>query len=101
MARNKVAYRKRRQNRFSMFLVILIVVLIMVVVAIQSVGLQRKIDAKDAQISQLSEQIADEEERQKKIEEYGIFTKTKAFIVEVAKDKLGLVFEGEILFKEE
>ncbi len=100
MARSKVAYRKRRQNRFSMFLVILIVILIMVVVAIHSISIRQKIELRDSQISELSAQIEDEEERAQEIEEYGIYTKTKAFIVEMAQDKLGLVFDGEILFKE-
>ena len=44
MARKKVAYRKRHQNRFSMFLVTLVVLMIMVVVAVHSVELHRKID---------------------------------------------------------
>ena len=34
MARRKAAYRKRHQNRFSMFLVTLVVLMIMVVVAV-------------------------------------------------------------------
>ena len=37
----------------------------------------------------------------KEIEEFRKYTQTKAYIEEVAKDKLGLVYEGEILFKEE
>ena len=45
MAKRKVAYRKRHQNRFSMFLVTLVVVMIMVAVAVQSVELQDKIDS--------------------------------------------------------
>lgn len=39
MARRKAAYRKRHQNRFSMFLVTLVVLMIMVVVAARSVGI--------------------------------------------------------------
>lgn len=101
MARSRVAYRKRGQNRLSMFLVTLIVVLIMVVVAIHSIQLRDKIAVKDEEISQLNTQIAAEEQRTEEIEEYGIFTQTKAFIEEFAKEKLGLVYEGEILFKEE
>ncbi len=36
MAKRRVAYRKRSQNRFSMFLVSLVVVMIMIVVAVKS-----------------------------------------------------------------
>ncbi len=101
MARRKIAYRKRRQNRFSMFLVTLVVIMIMVAVAVQSVELEQKIEAYAAREEQLKEQIAAEDKRTQEIEEYRKYTQTKAYVEEVAKDKLGLVYEGEILFKED
>lgn len=101
MSRSRVAYRKRHQNRFSMFLVTLIVVLIMVIVWMKSLELRQKIDSYTAREALLNAQIAAEEARAQEIEEYGKYTQTKAFVEEVAKDKLGLVYEGEILFKED
>lgn len=101
MTRSRVAYRKRHQNRFSMFLVTLIVVLIMVIVWMKSLELRQKIDSYTAREALLNAQIAAEEAREQEIEEYGKYTQTKAFVEEVAKDKLGLVYEGEILFKED
>ncbi|WP_318708879.1 FtsB family cell division protein [Candidatus Acetatifactor stercoripullorum] len=101
MTRRKIAYRKRHQNRFSMFLVTLVVIMIMVAVAVQSVELEQKIEAYAAREEQLKEQIAAEDERTQEIEEYRKYTQTKAYVEEVAKDKLGLVYEGEILFKED
>lgn len=53
MARRKAAYRKRHQNRFSMFLVTLVVLMIMVVVAVRSVELQQKIAGYDTQVASL------------------------------------------------
>ena len=35
------------------------------------------------------------------IEEFEKYTHTKKYIEEVARDRLGLVYEGEILFKDE
>ena len=103
MARGKrrVAYRRRHQNRFSLFLVSLVVLMIMVVVAVRSVELQQKIAGYDTQIASLSAQIDAETTRAEEIEEYRKYTQTKAYVEEVAKDKLGLVYEGEILFKED
>lgn len=101
MARKRVAYRKRRQNRFSMFLVSLVVLMIMVVVVVRSVELKQKIAGYDTQIAGLSAQIDAENTRAEEIEEYRKYTQTKAYVEEVAKDKLGLVYEGEILFKED
>ena len=100
MARRKAAYRKRHQNRFSMFLVTLVVLMIMVVVAVRSVELQQKIAGYDTQIASLGAQIEAEQTRAE-IEEFGKYTQTKAYVEEVAKDKLGLVYEGEILFQED
>lgn len=100
MAGRRIAYRKRRQNRLSMFLVSLVVVMLMVVVAVRSMGLQQKIDEKTAELNRLEEQMAAEEQRAREIEEYGKEVKTKGFIENMAREKLGLVYEDEILFKE-
>ena len=48
---------------------------------------------------QLEEQVREEEERTKKLEEYKVYVKTKQFAEEVAKEKLGLVNPDEILLK--
>ena len=74
--------------------------MIMVVVAVRSVELQQKIEGYDTQIASLTTQIEAENTRAEEIEEYRKYTQTKAYVEEVAKDKLGLVYEGEILFKE-
>ncbi len=96
-----VAYRKKRQNRFSMFLVMLAVTLILVAVTIKSIELHRKIDMKAQELDTLEQQIAVEQERAEEIEEFGKEVQTKGYIEDVAREKLGLVYEGEILFKEE
>lgn len=101
MARSKVAYRKRKQNRLSMIMVTMVVVLIMIVVAVRSVELQKKIDAKVQEEVQLDTKIAAEEERAEQIEEFGKEVQTKGYIEKMAREKLGLVYEGEVMFKEE
>ncbi len=102
MARRRtVAHRKRNQNRLSMFLVSVVVVMIIVVVSISSIRLREKNTQQQKIIDQLSEQIAQEEKRSEEIEEYRKYTQTKKFAEDVAKEKLGLVYEGEIIFKEE
>ena len=93
--RKKAVYRKRRQNRFSMFLVTLVVVMILVVVAIKRIELSAKMEVNQAKIELLNNQIAEEEARTDKIKEYEKYTHTKGFVEEVAHDKLGLVYKGE------
>ena len=101
MARRRIAYRKRRQNRFSMFLVSVVVLLILVAVSVKSMELQDKLDTYTAKQEELQKQIDQEEKRSEEIEEYRKYTQTKKYAEEVAKDKLGLVYEDEILFKQE
>lgn len=98
--RRRVAYRRKNQNRFSMFLVTLVVVMIMVVVAVKSVDLLEKIDSRTEEVRQLDSQLEAEKERSKLIEEFGKMVQTKGYIEKIAREKLGLVYEGEIMFKE-
>lgn len=101
MARGRrVAYRKRYQNRFGMFLVSLVVILILVLVEVRSLELQRKIDAKMAEEAQLETQIEAENRRAEEIGKFGKEVQTKGYIESVAREKLGLVYEDEILFKQ-
>ena len=44
--------------------------------------------------------IEQESKRTEQLNEFKTYTKTKKYAEEVAKDKLGLVYENEILFQE-
>lgn len=102
MARKRrVAYRKRQQNRFSMFLVTLVVVMLLILVGVRSIELRSKIDAKTAEAQQLDAQIEAENRRAEEIEALGKEVQTKGYIEDVAREKLGLVYEDEILFKQD
>lgn len=100
MAR-KAAYRKARQNRLAMLLVTTVVLMMMLVVTVKSVELRQKRQFYMEKEEALIQQIEAEEARAVEIEEYGKYTQTKKFVEEVAKEKLGLVYEGEIIFKDE
>lgn len=97
----KAAYRKRRQNRLAMLLVTIVVLMMMLVVTVKSVELREKRAAYQAREEALLQEIELEEARSAEIEEYGKYTQTKKFVEEVAKEKLGLVYDGEIIFKDE
>ena len=101
MARRKAAYRKRRQNKFSMFLVSVVVLMILITVSVRSMQMKEKLEQYTAKQEQLEDQIAEEKARTEEIEEYRKFTQTKKFVEEIAKEKLGLVYEDEILFRQD
>lgn len=94
-------YKQDKHNRTAKFLIGFVVFMLVAVVAFKSVEL-RKIKAEyAAEEAYLNEQIAIEEDRKAEIAQYETYTKTKAYVEDVARDKLGLVYKGEILFKDE
>ena len=75
--------------------------MMLVVVAFKSAELRAKKEAYHQKELVLQQQIEAEEERALEIEEFEKYTQTKKYIEEVARDKLGLVYDGEVLFKDE
>ncbi len=70
------------------------------VVGVNSISLKQKERAYAAREQELLQLISVEEARAKELEEFATYTKTKKYAEEVAKDKLGLVYENEIIFQE-
>lgn len=101
MARRRVAYRKQNQNRFAMVLVMLVLAMLIVVVNIRKAELKEKQAAYIAKQEELQEKIDAEEARSAEIREYEKYTQTQKYIEDMAKEKLGLVYEDEIVFKTE
>lgn len=101
MVKRKIAFRKRKQNWLGLFLVTTVLLILLLVVTVKSVELRAKQAVNQQREEYLLEQIAQEEKRKEEIDEYRKYTQTKKYIEEVAKDKLGLVNEGEIVFKED
>lgn len=99
--RKKAAYRKKVQNRFSMFLVMLALLMILVAVYVSSIKLQDRLDTLEAQSALLQAQIDAEKERAEEIELLRKRSQTKEYYEEIAKEKLGLVNADEIVFKAE
>ena len=99
--RKKAAYRKKVQNRFSMFLVMLALLLILVAVYASSIKLQERLDTLETQSVALQAQIDAEKQRAEEIELLRKRSQTKEYYEEIAKEKLGLVNGDEIVFKAE
>ena len=98
MAR-KVAFRKKRQNRLGMMLVCFVVLIIMAVILFKGRELKEKQAEYQQKEAMLQTQIDEEHERKRKLTDYEKYTKTDKFVEEIAKEKLGLLYENEILFR--
>ncbi len=88
-------------NRLGLLLAGIAVILLTTVVFIRSVSLYQKLHQYETKIESLETQIESEEARSNEISEFEKYTTTRKYIEEVAKEKLGLVYPGEIIFKDE
>lgn len=95
----KVAFRTKRQNRVGMFLVSVVVIMLIAVVSINSYNLKQKQAAYKEREAELEAMIQEEENRTLELAEFKKYTQTQAYVEQIAKEKLGLVREGEIVFK--
>lgn len=93
--------RSVKENKVARIIINFIIILLVLVVAVKSYELKQKKNEYAQREAYLSEEIRKEEERAVKIAEYETYTKTKAYVEEIARDKLGLVYEGELLFRDE
>ena len=75
--------------------------MMLIFVSVASLSLRVSNANKQEKIAELESQIEAEKEKAEEIEEYGKYVQTKKYAEEVAKDKLGLVYEDEIIFKAE
>lgn len=54
-----------------------------------------------ARIEQLKKEIEQEKERSRQLAEYEKYVNTKQFVEEIAREKLGLIYPDEKVFKSE
>lgn len=99
--KRRIAVKKKKQNRLGMISVTLVVFMLFIVIMISGIGLREKKQTYEEREKILTEQIEEEKERTEELEELRKYTTTKKYVEEVAKEKLGLVYEDETLFQKE
>lgn len=92
--------RPKNENSLGMSMALLTILTLMVVVGVNSISLFQKEAQYAAKEQELLLLIEQEQARTVELEEFATYTKTKKYAEEVAKDKLGLVYENEIIFQE-
>lgn len=90
--------RNRGRNRGGIIAVIFVVMLFLLVIAYKGMELNEKNKAYMTRELKLENQIEAQEERKIDLEEYSKYVQTKKYIEEAAREKLGLVYEDEIIF---
>ena len=90
--------RLKRQKRSSVAGMITAVILVLLL-GVAMWTLEKKNRIYEEQSESLTQQINEQQQRQKELEEYKKYVKTKKFVEEVAKNKFGLLYPDEILIK--
>ncbi len=90
---------KDRQNRLALFAIFCVVSVILTVFLVIGSDLRAQIRVNEETAKSLSEAILSEKERTESIESMRDALSTEEFVKDAAKEKLGLVESGEILFK--
>ena len=93
------AFRRKKHNKFACLCIAIVVGMLLAVVSIDGMRLQDKYNTFLAREEELNNEIDAEMKRSEELKEYEKYTKTKKYAEEVAESKLGLVHEGEVIFK--
>ena len=87
-------------NKLGLFVIALVVVLFLGSMLRGSIKLEDRLASYDARAESLKERLNSEKERTKEIDALKEYMKTDEYTEEVAREKLGLVKAGEIVFQE-
>lgn len=88
-----------RKNRRSVLMISFVIMMLGVVFLGCGISLKNKNEAYLAKEAELQLQIEAELERSNDIDELKTYVGTDAYVEKVAKEKLGLAYENEILFE--
>lgn len=99
--RRRCLRRSMRGHRQSVCAILTVLILLIAVVSVNAMTLRAKEKSYQMQMTELAEQIEEEKARTKEIDDLEKYVSTDEYVEEVAKDKLGLVYENEIIFKAE
>ena len=85
----------RKKSRTTEFSITIVLCCLVAVLTVKGISLQQKVNANASRLSSLDSQIEEEE-----IEELKGKVNTDEYIEKTAREKLGMVKDNEILFKE-
>ena len=98
--KNTKARRTDTQNKAAMIGISGVVSLLVIALLYQSVSLQKKIEANEVRKAQIAEAYAAELKRTEEIEQLQEEMQSDEYYEKIEKEKIGLVKDNEILFKE-
>ena len=85
----------------SMILITIVVIVLTIIVGYRVYNMKIELNENKEKIESLNKEYAEEEKRKEEIAEYQEYTQTDEFVEDVAREKLGLVHDDEIVFIKE
>lgn len=95
---------KPKRKKLSPYTVVGIIILCLVLcgtVTYKKLVLKQQSRAYAAQIEQLKKEQKEQDDRKEELKDFKKYVETDEYVEEIARDKLGLVHEGEIVFEPE
>ncbi len=92
--------KKKKESKLGIMGICLVVIIFGAVMHLRTKDAKEQMEVLSRRQEQLEEQLADEQDRAKRLEERRVYVKTKMYIEEMAKE-LGLVYPDEIIYKPE
>lgn len=93
--------RRRKKNRTGVGIIVFVVLILFAIVSYSRIGLDERHSEAQIKINRLQTQIDEQKERALDIGNLKAYVQTKSYIEEVAREKLGLVYEEEVIFERE
>ncbi|MCR4947328.1 MAG: septum formation initiator family protein [Lachnospiraceae bacterium] len=90
----------KRKNKRTMFFITAVVIMVCVALSFQIVKLYQKNKLYIAREESLKVQLENEEKRREDLEKYEQYINSQDYVEDMAKTKLGLVYDDEIIFRE-
>lgn len=91
--------KKKEKRKNGIKIIALAVLVVFAVMAYSSVSLQKEKQSLEKQYGEKLEELQSEQERSVMLTERQAYMQTIRYIEEVAREKLGLVYEDEIIFR--
>ena len=78
-----------------------VVAILFIAMMTQSISVEKQLSQYQQELEELDNKMTEETERTKEIDDMKVYMETDEYAEEVARDKLGLVKDNEIVFKEQ
>lgn len=98
-ARAERLKKQKKSTIAGMTLAVLVIFVLAFVLWRSKADLAKKNAVYEAQIAELQTQIKQEEQRGEDLSDYQKYVQTKKYMEEIAKNKFGLIYPDEIVFK--